>query len=105
MTVMRTALLALLPLLGAAAETGAEPMCDDHRSIVEALAKGYAERLSAVGIAGGAGVLEVFASSAGTWSIVVTDPGGQSCIMAVGTGWETLPPQVAGREPPRDGGI
>lgn len=102
MRAMTAALVTMVAMTGAAA---AQPLCDEHKNVVEALSKGYAERLSAVGMAGGTGVLEVFASPGGTWSIVVTDANGQSCIMAVGTGWETLPPQTAAREPTKDKGI
>jgi hypothetical protein len=33
-------------------------------------------------------VMEVFVASAGTWTIIVTDVTGRSCIIAAGDNWE-----------------
>lgn len=98
---MRWIVPVLLPALVVAGTAAAQPLCDSHESVVDALAKGYSERLSAVGIAGGAGVLEIFSSPEGkTWTILVTDTDGQACVLAVGTGWEVVgtedSPNVAG---------
>ena len=41
-------------------------------------------------------VFEVFASKAGTWSIVITGPDGLACLVAVGNGWHDVPPAPAG---------
>jgi hypothetical protein len=36
-------------------------------------------------------VLEVFVSDTGTWTVVVTDPKGVSCVLAAGQSWEEIP--------------
>jgi hypothetical protein len=39
-------------------------------------------------VAGQAAIFEVFVSASGTWTILMTDVKGQSCILAAGEGWE-----------------
>ena len=46
----------------------------------------------AIGIAGQVNLVEVFASKAGTWTILFTTPQGKTCIIAAGSSWEDLPP-------------
>ncbi len=36
-------------------------------------------------------MLEVFVSDSGTWTVVVTDPEGVSCVLAAGQSWEEIP--------------
>ena len=43
-------------------------------------------------------LIEVFASPADTWSIIMTFPNGMNCIMAAGEAWEILRQQMAGAE-------
>ena len=52
----------------------------------------YQETGKALAIAGQVNLVEVFASKAGTWTILVTTPEGKSCIIAAGNSWEDLPP-------------
>ncbi len=41
-------------------------------------------------------VVEVFASGAGTWTIIETGPDGKSCILAAGTRWRKAAPAKQG---------
>ena len=59
---------------------------------IKALNDKYQESGKALGIAGQVNLVEVFASKAGTWTILVTTPEGKSCIIAAGSSWEDLPP-------------
>ncbi len=55
--------------------------------------KGIVAVLSVIGIALDAGnaVVEIYASSeTGTWTLVVTEPGGPSCMIASGHAFEML---------------
>jgi hypothetical protein len=36
-------------------------------------------------------MIELYTSEKGTWTMLMTRPGGVSCIMAVGQSWENLP--------------
>ena len=40
--------------------------------------------------------MEVFISRQGTWTMVVTNETGMSCVMAAGEAWDEKPTQVLG---------
>ncbi len=64
-------------------------MCDARDQVVEHLAERYGETLQSMGLHSGNGLLEVYASEeTGTWTILVTSPGGTSCVVAAGEMWE-----------------
>jgi len=67
-------------------------MCGSRADFIKALSDKYQETGKALGIAGQVNLVEIFASKAGTWTILVTTPEGKSCIIAAGSSWEDLPP-------------
>lgn len=69
----------------------AQPVCGSHQSIAENLEKFYSEAPVSMGITSGGGVIEVFSSPKGTWTLVNTQPNGTSCLIAAGQDWEELP--------------
>ena len=69
----------------------AQPVCGQHNSVSDNLKKSYSEAPVSMGLTPDGGVLEVFASKEGSWSMVVTQPSGISCLIAVGQSWENLP--------------
>ena len=65
------------------------PDCDNRDRVMTLLADRYGETRRALGLVGDAAVMELFASDAtGTWSITVTRPDGQMCLVASGAGFE-----------------
>jgi hypothetical protein len=63
--------------------------CADHASVVAQLAEGYGESRQAIGLSSTNHVLEVFASpETGSWTITLTQPGGPTCFVAAGQGFE-----------------
>lgn len=66
-------------------------VCGPRADFIKALADKYQESGKAIGIAGQVNLVELFASTAGTWTIIVTSPEGRTCIIAAGTSWEDLP--------------
>lgn len=68
------------------------PVCAERAILAESLARRYHEMPVSVGLNVDGGMLEVFASKAGTWTILLTDPNGHSCVMTAGDNWESLPP-------------
>ena len=64
--------------------------CVDHAAVVAGLARHYQEAVVAMGIAANGFMIEVFASDAGTWTIVQTMPGGVSCLVASGGSFEAV---------------
>lgn len=99
MTRLMSAALAVL-LIGwsfypTTARAGTQTMCGDRSDVVASLKKGYSEVPISMGLANNGSVVEVFASFNGeTWTIVMTQPSGISCLMAAGEGWENLPKNV-----------
>jgi len=65
--------------------------CAEHAMVVEQLADRYGESRQSIGIAANNTVVEVFASTeTGTWTIVVTQPGGPTCLVASGEAYQVL---------------
>lgn len=85
------ALGAALLVLPAAAMAD-EPACQTHTDIARALAQGFGETREAVGLASTGHLIEIFASADGdTWTLVLTDVDGTSCILAEGEAWVRSP--------------
>lgn len=66
----------------------AQVICGSHNYLVARLADAFEEKRLGYGVAGQAAIFEVFVSAGGTWTILMTDVKGQSCILAAGEGWE-----------------
>ena len=66
----------------------AQVICGGHDYLVARLAAAFEEKRLGYGVAGPAAIFEVFVSASGTWTILMTDVKGQSCILAAGDGWE-----------------
>jgi len=70
----------------------AQTLCGKREPMVAQLAEGYDETRVAAAVTRQGALLEVFASVDGTWSILMTIPGGRTCIVSVGEqGWELEP--------------
>ncbi len=88
-TAILTALILGSVLIAPAAV--AQPVCGSHNTVSDNLKKSYSEAPVSMGLTMGGGIIEVFASDEGTWTMVITQPNGVSCLIAVGQNWETLP--------------
>jgi hypothetical protein len=77
----------------------AAPQCGPHKQVVEMLSKRFSEVPKAVGIVGEKRIMEVYLSKKGTWTILVTNSEGLTCILAAGDDWEDVPDQFASVEP------
>ena len=85
----------LLMVLGLRAAT-AGSACTDRRTLATALEKTHSEVPVSIGLERTGLVIEVFASPTGSFTIVLTRPSGESCVMAAGESWEDLPKKLAG---------
>lgn len=84
-----TSALALAVLVGIQTPASAQSVCLSHDDIMEMLDTRYSEARVAAGVASGGKLIEVFSTGdGGTWTIVITSPGGTSCIMATGEAWQ-----------------
>lgn len=61
--------------------------CAEHNQMSDKLSAKYHEQRSGMGLVGSSGMVELFTSENGTWTIVVTQVDGTSCIVAAGNSW------------------
>lgn len=59
--------------------------------MVQVLLDRFGETPQAIGLIDGRRVMQVFAARGGSWTVLVTANTGQSCILAAGKGYETVP--------------
>jgi hypothetical protein len=65
--------------------------CLPRAEAVAKLAESYGEQAIGLGLGRGGMVYELFVAPEGNWTILMTRPGGASCIGASGEGWEISP--------------
>ncbi len=66
----------------------AQTACGDRVKFTTQLEKNYNERRSGLGLTSNGGVIELFTAESGSWTILITMPGGVTCIIGSGEGWE-----------------
>lgn len=96
---MKKRLLTTALLVAAIAPTYASaqgrPNCGSRDVIVSRLQDHYGEQRTGAGLTPNNGMLEVFSSAEnGTWTILMTMPTGQSCLVAAGESWQDAPPEL-----------
>jgi len=84
------ALCALLAVTQAAQAQQAR-QCASRDRVLEVLSDTYGETRQSMGLGANNFVVEVFASAeTGSWSIIVTQPTGVTCLVASGQAWQVL---------------
>ena len=79
---------ALIVSLVVAGSASAQMACGERSDILSRLGGQYSESPVAMGLANSGGVIEVLSSPDGnTWTIIVTDTNGLSCLLAAGEYW------------------
>jgi len=64
--------------------------CAERAFVIERLETKYGESRQSIGLGANNSVIEVFASTdTGTWTITMTVPAGQTCILASGESFES----------------
>ncbi len=67
------------------------PQCNERDNVIGLLGKKYQETVSALGVSNTGGLVEVLHDPKdGSWTIIITTPGGMSCLVAAGEGWRYL---------------
>jgi hypothetical protein len=84
-----SALLIALGFFPAAAH--AEAVCGKRTDFVGVMAKKYNETPKSVGIAAGGSLFEIYTSPEGTFTVLISKPGGISCVVAAGNSFENVP--------------
>ena len=88
----------LLILTGTTTPADAQSVCAVHQTVVEKLKKTFDEQATSAGLSSNGGMLEVYTSPTGTWTIVLTRPDGISCLMATGEHWEDMVREITDTE-------
>jgi len=74
-----------------AATASGLPPCGSRPEILKQLSSRFKEAPVALGLAKDGSVVEVLTTDNGeTWTILVSQPNGSSCLVAIGEGWEEL---------------
>jgi hypothetical protein len=74
-----------------AAATTASPPCAPRPELLKQLAKQFHEQPAALGLTSNGSLIEVLTSDDGeTWTIMISQPNGSSCLVAAGASWEEL---------------
>jgi hypothetical protein len=89
----------LIITMGAQAAV-AMPHCGSRDDVVSTLVDQFDETHRASGLESATGLMEIWASDIdGSWTILLTRPDGQTCVMATGSYWleaiETATPEGA----------
>ncbi len=91
--------VALGVLLGARGAEAQQVACASHDTMAERLGARFAEAPASIGLASSGKLVELFTSEdGGTWTLVLTEPKGVSCIVATGKYWYDVPPTPTGPE-------
>ena len=67
-----------------------EASCAPRDDLIAQLQSRYSETRRAVALAANNAVLEIFAAESGSWTILVTETSGLSCLIASGEAFETV---------------
>ena len=70
--------------------------CGARATVLHYLSANYSEKPVAMGVAANGGLIEVLTSKEGnTFTIIVTMPEGDTCMVAAGQSWESLTDSLA----------
>lgn len=90
------AFLSLAAVLALSGQAAAQPStCGAREALLERLSARYEEQPVSLGVTATGSLLEVLASPSGSWTIIVTVPGGPTCLVSSGEGWRNAPVQLA----------
>ncbi len=66
--------------------------------MIGSLDRDYQESRSGLGLASNGSVVELYTAKTGTWTMLITKPGGRTCVIGSGESWEpqSAPEKVAG---------
>ena len=79
------AMVFLAPVNVSAQQNG--PTCAPREVLVRFLTENFNETRIGMGLSTSGAMVELFGSKSGTWTILVTSPGGPTCSVAAGYGW------------------
>lgn len=73
--------------------------CGPHEAVVAHLAERFSETRQAIALAANNQVMELYAAESGSWTLLVTRPGGPACIVAAGQNFELTTDPLPNTDP------
>jgi len=73
-----------------------QALCGSRDGFVAGLDQQFGEHRSIEAVTSAGALMEIFVSGSGSWTVLVTLPGGPACLVASGTGWQ--PVRIPGRD-------
>ncbi|RVK19758.1 hypothetical protein CN165_11905 [Sinorhizobium medicae] len=64
--------------------------CAERSQVIELLTRQNEEKQAAVGQINPQAVMELYAADGGSWTLIVTDVSGRSCVVLAGKSWEQV---------------
>ena len=90
-TLAATAILSVAETTARAQTPAPTQQCDQRARVIGHLARKYQETPVAIGVTASGGMVEVLTTGdGGTWTIILSNPNGTSCLVAAGEGWRAL---------------
>jgi len=83
-----TTLGSAVALLMISHPAASQMVCGKRVDIVDALQTGHSEQRTAAGLSGNGGLVELFTGEKGNWTLLMTMPGGPTCLLGAGEEWE-----------------
>lgn len=71
-------------------------VCAERAQLLKQIGETYKEVLHSLGLSSTGGVVEVFASKTGAFTVIITQPSGWSCVIAYGENFEHAPDMPLG---------
>lgn len=93
--VLALSTLALSTLSFSLSAAAQSPQCAAREAVLDRLSDHYREQPVSIGVTATGSLLEVLASPEGSWTIIITVPGGPTCLVSSGEGWRGAPVQIA----------
>ena len=79
-------------LLLSAQPANAQQVCAPHEKATLQLEEKFDEQVVGRGLTpSGKAMFEVFVGESGSWTVLVSDPSGRSCVVASGESWQRIP--------------
>ena len=99
----RMSLLSAALILGAlfaasAALAQQQQMCAPRKLLLEKFLQEFGEAPVAGGLDGAQNLIEILTSPNGTWTAVISNAQGRTCVVGSGSDWRTYDPPIAGRD-------
>ena len=98
MRILPAALMAAFICAATGSAFAVEVQCAKQMLMQQLLIEKYKETPVGAGTVNQDRYMQIFVSAKGTWTILMTQTDGQSCIIASGENWDSLP-QIAQAKP------